>query len=78
MLGRITYVVYLVHYNFLAIYYAHVRKPDYYTALSRVVFFLGVVMLVFLVSFIISLTIELPFLNLEKIYIVNPSSQSKA
>ncbi len=77
VLGRLTYVVYLVHYNFLAVYYAHARKPYYYTVLDRVVFYLGVVFISFSLAFLISLTVEIPLLNLEKIYIVNPSQQSK-
>ena len=76
VLGRLTYVVYLIHYNFLAIFYAHARKPYYYTVLDRVVFYLGVVFLSFLLSFFISIAIEIPLLNLEKIYIFNWSGSA--
>lgn len=65
-LGRMTYVVYLVHLNYLDIFWNHMRKPYYYTIFDQIQQFLGVVFMVFLIAFFISVTVEAPFLNLEK------------
>ena len=43
------------------------RKPYYYTIFDQIQQFLGVVFMVFLIAFIISVTVEAPFLNLEKL-----------
>jgi hypothetical protein len=46
---------------------AHLRKPIYYTDLDHVQFYVGVVFGVNLLAFAISVTVEAPFLNFEKL-----------
>ena len=66
-LSRLTYVVYLVHLNYMFTWKDTLRKPIYYTDLDHVQFYLGVVFGVNLLAFAISVTVEAPFLNLEKL-----------
>lgn len=66
-LGRLTYVVYLIHFEYLYLFWAHARKPYYYTVLDHIQHYFGVLLMVFLLAFVISITIEAPFLNLEKL-----------
>lgn len=77
MLGRTTYVVYLVHLNVIALFYGHLRKPFYYTVFSQVMLYLAFVFLSFLVAFIICLTIEQPLLGLERLHIVSKRKSSE-
>ena len=77
-LSRLTYVVYLVHVNYLLVWSANLRQPVYYTALDHVQFFLGVVFGVTLLAFGISLTVEIPILNLEKLVFSSSTSASNA
>ena len=74
-LGRLTYVVYLVHYEFLYFYWAHARKPYYYTVLDHIQHYFGVTLMIFLLAFLISVTVEAPFLNLEKL-LFSPAQKS--
>ncbi len=67
-LSRLTYVMYLVHLNYMAVYYAHARKPIYYTMWDTVQAYFGFLLAVILLAFIVCLTIEIPFLNLEKLF----------
>ena len=66
-LSRLTYVVYLIHFTYLMVWSARLRKPIYYTDLDHVQFYLGAVFGLNLLAFAISLTIEAPLMNLEKI-----------
>jgi len=66
-LARMTYCVYLIHLNFIKIYFAYMRKPIFYTTFGHIQLYFGVLLTVFLLSFLLSLTIEAPFLNLEKL-----------
>ena len=66
-LSRLTYVVYLVHVNYMFMWSSTLRKPIYYTDLDHVQFYLGVVFGLNLLAFGISLTVEAPLINLEKI-----------
>ena len=43
------------------------RKPIFYTTFGHIQLYFGVLLTVFLLSFLLSLTIEAPFLNLEKL-----------
>ena len=66
-LSRLTYVVYLVHLNYMFAYKNNLRKPIYYTDMDHVQFYFGVIFGVNLLAFAVSVTIESPFLNLEKL-----------
>lgn len=75
-LSRLTYVIYLVHVNYLLVWTANLRQPIYYTNLDHVQFFLGVIFGVTLLAFGISLTVEIPMLNLEKLIFSSSTSAS--
>ena len=66
-LGRLTYVIYLIHFTYLMVWSARLRKPIYYTNLDHTQFYLGVVFSLNLLAFGISLIVEVPLLNLEKL-----------
>lgn len=66
-LGRTTYCFYLIHKNYLAFYYGHERKPGYYTEYDTIHAYLGQLLTISLLAFFVSLTVEAPFLNLEKL-----------
>ena len=66
-LARLTYVAYLIHFDYLFAYWGHARKPYYYTVWDHVQHYLGVLMMLFLLSFAVSATVEASFLNLEKL-----------
>ena len=72
-LSRLTYCVYLIHFNYLTVYYAMSRKLIYYTFSSQLTTYLGIVVTVFGLAFVVSVTIEASFLNLEKM-IFSPKS----
>ena len=72
-LGRLTYCAYLIHLNFIGMYYAQGKEKIYYTTLNHIVEYFGILLFVFLLSFFVSVTVEAPFLNLEKL-IFSPSS----
>jgi len=73
-LGRLTYCAYLIHLNFIGLYYAQGKEKIYYTTLNHIVEYFGILLFVFLLSFFVSVTVEAPFLNLEKL-IFSPSSK---
>ena len=66
-LSRLTYCVYLIHLNFLTMYIARMRQPFFYTLTDTVMLYFSLLVTAFGLSFIISLTIEASFLNLEKL-----------
>jgi len=53
------------------------RKPIYYTDFDQVHAYLGILFAVTLLSFFVSVTVEAPFLNLEKL-IFAPLNQRRA
>ena len=66
-LSRLTYCVYLIHYDYLTAYYAMSRKLIYYTFVTQLTTYFGIVVTVFGLAFIVSVTVEASFLNLEKL-----------
>ncbi len=74
-LGRLTYVVYLVHQNYLLVYHAYIRKPYYYTKFTHAEHYFGIILMVFFMAFAICLVVEVPLLNLEKL-LANPTRTS--
>ena len=65
-LGRLSYCTYLVHYNVITVYYSHKRTSSYYTALEQVYTFTGHFCLSLALAFILCVTVEISFLNVEK------------
>ena len=66
-LGRLTYCFYLIHFNFIRFYYAHQRKPIYYEEFDHIHKYLGTLLTVTLLSLVLAVTVEAPFLNLESL-----------
>ncbi len=67
LLSRFSYVVYLIHNNFIHVYVHHLRKPFYYTDFNQIVFFLGVLLCSTLIAWPFVLFIEIPSGNLLKL-----------
>lgn len=65
-LGRLTYCVYLIHLDYLNVFYAHNRKLLYYTFIDALTTYFGIAVTVFGLAFVVTVTIEASFLNLEK------------
>ncbi|EFX85286.1 hypothetical protein DAPPUDRAFT_314000 [Daphnia pulex] len=74
-LGRMTYCVYLIHYDFLVVYYSAMRKRFYYTLFEQFTVCFGLLVVTFGLAFLVSVTLEASFLNLEKLVF---SSKSKS
>nr|CAH0109554.1 unnamed protein product [Daphnia galeata] len=66
-LGRLCYCVYLIHYDFLNVYYSAMRKQFYYTLFEQFTACFGFLVFSFGISFVVSVTLEASFLNLEKL-----------
>ncbi|XP_032794863.2 nose resistant to fluoxetine protein 6 [Daphnia magna] len=66
-LSRLSYCVYLIHYSYLDAFYASNRKLVYYTFLSQLTTYFGILATVFGLAFVVSITVEASFLNLEKL-----------
>ena len=66
-LGRITYCVYLIHFSLLTMYIGRLRAPLYYTVFDATLLFFAITVTTFLIGFVVSVTIEASFLNLEKL-----------
>lgn len=67
-LGRLTYCVYLIHYDYLNVFYAALRKQYYYTMLGQFTICFGVLLICFGLAFATAVTLEASFLNLEKLF----------
>jgi peptidoglycan/LPS O-acetylase OafA/YrhL len=76
-LGRLTYCVYLVHYDFLTVFTSAVRKQYYYTLFGTVVTCFGVLVFCFALAFLAAVAIEASFLNLEKLLFSSSKPKSK-
>ena len=53
--------------NYLTMFFARLRKPGYYTTYDEVQLYFGVLVTCFALAFFVSLTVEAPMLNLEKL-----------
>ena len=75
-LGRLTYVVYLTHYNYIKTINLLARKPLYYSFLPQLVTYFGILVLTFGFATVIAVAVEIPFLKLEKL-ITSPRDAQK-
>lgn len=66
-LGRLTYCVYLIHYDFLNVFYSAIRKQFYYNMLQQFTTSFGLIFISFGLAFVAAVTVEASFLNLEKL-----------
>lgn len=70
-LSRLSYCVYLIHYDYLNIFYAANRKLVYYTFFTQLTSYFGIVLTVFGLAFLVCITVESSFLNLEKLIVAS-------
>ena len=73
-LSRLTYCVYLIHYDYLNVFYSLNRKILYYTFIEQFTTFLGIVVAVFGLAFLVSVCVEAPFINLERLVLISSKS----
>ena len=71
-LSRLSYIVYLTHYTYIKTIFALYRKPLYYTFILTIIFYVGILVVTFLLSSFIAIVVEIPFLNL--LNLITPSS----
>lgn len=76
-LSRVSYCMYLIHYDYLTVFYAENRKLIYYTFLSQLTTYFGVVLTVYMLAVITSAMVEAPFINLEKLFL-SPKSMIRS
>lgn len=65
-LSRLTYCVYLIHYDYLNVFYSLNRKMIYYSFIDQLTTFFGITVTVFGLALIVSVCVEAPFINLER------------
>lgn len=66
-MAKLSYCIYLVHYNVIIAYYAQKRQSPYYTTLGQFYLACGHLSVSVIISLVLYLAIEMPFNNLEKI-----------
>ncbi len=61
-------MAYLVHPEHIKVYYIGLyRTPLYYTKFNVMMTYLAVLMVSFVLAFILSITIEMPFISLDRL-----------
>lgn len=73
-LSRLSYAVYLIHPVYIKAYYSSMRKPLYSTESSFFTTYFGILTMAFLIASIVSVVIEMPFLNLDRLLIPDNSA----
>jgi len=74
-LGKLSYVAYLVHYDFIKVYYIN-KTPLHFTKMNLMINYLVVLMVSFMLAFIFSVVIEMPFLNLDRYFMSSKPKQT--
>lgn len=72
-LGRLTYSAYLVHPIVIFTYYLRMLKPLHFSDLTMTYMFLGHLVMSYVVAFIVSMIVEAPLLQLEKLMLKRTS-----
>ncbi|XP_057365447.1 nose resistant to fluoxetine protein 6-like [Daphnia carinata] len=65
-LSRLTYCVYLIHFDYLNVFYSSNRKMIYYSFIDQLTTFFGITVTVFALALIVSVCVEAPFINFER------------
>ena len=65
-LSRMSYCAYLIHPIILSCFFLSTRTPIHFTGIFFAYYFCGTLVLTFVLSFFITVTVEMPFANLEK------------
>lgn len=66
-LGRLCYSAYLINLTLTKVFLSSQRNQSYMTESTVILNFLGFLVATFSISFVISLFVEMPFLNLDKL-----------
>ncbi|XP_033764329.1 nose resistant to fluoxetine protein 6-like [Pecten maximus] len=66
-LSRLSYAAYLIHLVFITVIVTKEQYPTYTSVVNQVIFFLGILVITFLSSFVVSLAFESPMMGLEKV-----------
>ncbi|XP_059140219.1 nose resistant to fluoxetine protein 6-like isoform X2 [Physella acuta] len=69
VLGRLTYMAYLIHPCLMIAYFANMESPYYTIDTSIAISFLGILVVVNMASFVLMLALESPMISLEKIFL---------
>lgn len=72
--SRLSYCIYLIHFEYMHLYYALKTRKIYGKFFDLLTMFFGISVIVFILAFILSVFVEAPFINLEKLIF---SSQSQ-
>ena len=70
-LGRLCYAAYLINLTFIRMLISRRRNPSYISDTDFMMDFLGFLTATFFFSFIASLLVEMPFLNLDKLLLTD-------
>ena len=77
-LGRLCYAAYLINFNLIKMSISSQRNPTYMSESEIFLIFLGFLFVTFTLSFVASLIVEMPFLNLYKLLLVDHSPAAPA
>ena len=66
-LGRMTYMVYLLHPDVITVFFAQFTYTFVYTPMSMANYYVGLTLILFGLAFVTGLAVEAPFVNLEKL-----------
>ncbi|XP_074654644.1 nose resistant to fluoxetine protein 6-like isoform X2 [Tubulanus polymorphus] len=76
-LSRLTYCAYLVHPVIMFVVYLSLRRPVYADNLFVIYYFLGHVVMSYMVALVASLAFESPMIGLEKLLLRKPQQQQQ-
>ncbi|KAK3732191.1 hypothetical protein RRG08_026573 [Elysia crispata] len=69
VLGRLTYMAYLIHLSFIAIYVGNQQSLIYATSFNLAMIFISIMVCTYGISFVLMLALESPMIGLEKIFL---------
>lgn len=69
VLGRLTYMAYLIHINLINIYFGNQNTLFHLTSLNISLIFMGVLVATYGISFVLMLALESPMIGLEKVFL---------
>jgi len=76
-LSRLTYVTYLVNVDYVKVFYIGLSRTFfYYSKVNLVMTYFAVLVVSFVLAFFLSIAIEMPFLNLNRILTTPPKSKN--
>ncbi|GFR78026.1 nose resistant to fluoxetine protein 6 [Elysia marginata] len=67
VLGRLSYLAYLIHVAVIDVYFGNQRTLLYFTSLHFAMCFVGIIVVTYMFSFVLMLALESPMIGLEKV-----------